>query len=177
MSFDEEKFYNDFKLHNEAFNFDQDIKSAQNFAVQYAQIGLKHMFLINGGALIAMPAIIAAFDIQKDQILWVAGLLFCIGLIFSVLPYLFAYFSLMSAVQGLHFEKHEHYYRLLNNSIDDANDQLKLEYKANIERCVRSAEKKRFWAGFWETLAVLFSFLSLCFFILGTYQMTIVVWS
>lgn len=74
-------------------------------AVSYAQIGLKWAFLLNGGALVALPTLSHIFDITSSIL---AVFLFITGLALSGLCSLAAYLNFInvSALYDLHASEH-----------------------------------------------------------------------
>src|SRR5262249_31738 len=72
-------------------------------AMKFADAGIKSLFTLNGGGLVALPAFIALLKIEPKQTasVWiiVAAAVFVFGLILAACTSLLGYFSAMAAVQ------------------------------------------------------------------------------
>lgn len=79
------------------------IASADRAAVDFSLAGLKSMFILNGGALIAVPAFVEILDLGPEAFgsLVDASVLFVSGLVECVLANLTAYLSMREAGLGL----------------------------------------------------------------------------
>lgn len=172
-----QNLYEDFDRHTTAFNHDSDISSGQEMANEYAQLAIKHLFLINGGALIALPAIIAAFDLPKTEDIWCSGLSYSVGLVFVVMTSLLAYWSVANIIGSLCSDKYYNYAILylkhMQNNLNKEDIYLK---EAEKDRHAIDRDKKRKWSIILEYIAIGSGLLSLLTFIYGTYLITNVVW-
>lgn len=173
-----EKVYADFKRHTEIFNYDLDIRVSQEHAKEYAQIAIKHIFLLNGGALVALPALIAAFDLSKTAGVWNSGLSFALGLVFIVFTSLFAYWSAGCAVTQTAAAKFKNYTSYFLQNMEPILSQQTIAEQKETEKKYTKAEKSgRKLAFFWEIMAVVSGILSISAFIYGARTMTIEVWN
>jgi len=66
-------------------------KSASEAAVSFAQLGLKSCLLLNGGALIALPAYVSLDDACQGPLIVLAAASFVAGLVAGAIATLFAY--------------------------------------------------------------------------------------
>jgi hypothetical protein len=73
-------------------------------AIKFAETAIKSAFALNGGALVALPALIALFKIDPQRVvLWViiAGAVFVVGLISAAATAFLGYLSAMAAVHSI----------------------------------------------------------------------------
>jgi hypothetical protein len=76
-------------------------------AVKFAETAIKSAFALNGGALVALPALIALFKIDPQRVLlWViiAGAVFVVGLISAAATAFLGYLSAMAAAHSIEAE-------------------------------------------------------------------------
>src|SRR6516165_1550708 len=81
-----------------------DSRSNYESAVKLADAGIKSVFALNGGGLIALPAFIALFKVEPQLARnWIigAGAVFIAGLILAALTSLFGYLSAMIAHESV----------------------------------------------------------------------------
>lgn len=172
-----QKTHYEFSRHLKLCDYDKHIEISQNHAKEYAQLTIKYLFLINGGAIIALPAIIASFELPQNEDIWFAGLSFCLGLMCIVLTSLFAYWSVISAISWMAAEKYKNYTIFLLKNMAAVLTQEGIEAeKINLENYESEEKRGKFWASLWEKIAIVAGILSLIAFICGTYYLTKVVW-
>ncbi|MET0105680.1 MAG: hypothetical protein ABW072_11125 [Sedimenticola sp.] len=85
------------------FRFDEDIRSSTEGAVEFAQQGIRSGLMLNGGALVAVPAIIALFAVDVSQVasgIILSGVLFVIGLLLSWAANLFGFFAMSNSADA-----------------------------------------------------------------------------
>ena len=121
------KFENDILMHSE------DAKFAIGYGISYAQLALKWAFTLNGGALVAIPAIVQAFEGAEGAI-W-SAIALVVGLALAAGCSLMAYlnFLAISAVETTKSTK----LRWLLSSINDPE-----KVKDRVEECDRHIASK-----------------------------------
>jgi hypothetical protein len=73
-------------------------------AIKFAETAIKSAFALNGGALVALPALIALFKIDPQRVvLWViiAGAVFVVGLTSAAATAFLGYLSAMAAAHSI----------------------------------------------------------------------------
>jgi hypothetical protein len=82
----------------------EDNRANYEGAIKFADTAIKSAFALNGGALIALPALIALFKIDPQRVgSWViiAGAVFVVGLIGAAATAFLGYLSAMSAAHSI----------------------------------------------------------------------------
>lgn len=67
-------------------------RTYSGIAADFGKAGLQAVLLLNGAALGVLPALLASADIERSEISHAAGW-FVVGIVCSVLAFLFAYFN------------------------------------------------------------------------------------
>ena len=73
-------------------------------AIKFANAGIKSLFTLNGGGLIALPAFIALFDVdRKKAAFWiiVTAVVYIVGLVGAALSSLLSYISAMAMSESM----------------------------------------------------------------------------
>jgi hypothetical protein len=136
-------------------------------ALKFADAGLKALFGLNGGGLIALPAFVALFKADpRSAALWIiaAMIAFVLGLTANAAACLFGYWSAMKAVEAL------------NGASQSANIKYALHYKQlaaqpdfalQAQKLDQKAEKDFSKSSLLRRTAVTFCLTSLVAFIIG----------
>ena len=139
-------------------------------AIELGQSILKTGTLLNGGALVAIPATVTLFGVDAKSIitqLLVAGGLFALGLLLSWLSGFGGFFALANradrdyATGEVTRQKLHHGYYPSNDETLEAQQKAEVEKQTTqVERCHRAFVA-------WRAAAIFFSFLSLVTFVAG----------
>lgn len=146
-------------------------------AIAFAQAGLKTAALINGGALIALPAFVTLFKIGSGEIVISAAIFFCFGLLAAACAYLFAFLSVDHfGISTTH--KRERLAMNLNiNRLPDTDENKKLDMQKQIEWRKQQIESEEKLALRNRNIGVFLLTSSLIAFLLGAATTSFSAWS
>ena len=147
---------------------ENDIRASDRASVDFAISGLRTVFLLNGGAIVAVPAFAEVLGVQDDQRYWItyAVATYAFGLFLSALSQIAAYLTTES-------RSREFSERLSWRSIT-----VKLKHniiQENDPECAAAElfkEKEKRWEGiakFFNISALALCIISLLMFIVGAY--------
>jgi hypothetical protein len=161
-------FHKEFKDHDQIFQYNGRIQHWQKAAVDYATLGIKSCAILNGGALIALPAIIQAFHFESNLGIVLAGIAFSIGIICSLVCLLLAYFSVSASLAEAEYDRDEGYIRISHTHFSAHYPEIYGEdSKKDIAEAAKSAQKSRVHAWRFELAAITLFLASVCFLTLG----------
>lgn len=149
-------------------------RSTDRMAVELAQSIFKMLTMLNGGAIIAIPAVLTLFSVDVRailaQILWSGGL-FCSGLTVSLLSAICGFFALSSRADRECSDAVMMKWRTNLNYYPPDNSEAGANERARQEAGCAAAEKdeKNFRKRFliWRALAIVCSVISLLCFLSG----------
>jgi len=155
-------------IYNEFMGFDKTIYHNLTLAKEYAQLAIKYMFLLNGGAILLVPTLTQAYNIPFNNLLFLSVLSFMLGLFFIVLACLFAFFSTQNGgeaavcnkrciYEGIEIRLFSEYY----------NEKLLEEKKTSISSSKEKSKNLSKKMIDQTNTAIFFGILSLCSFCLG----------
>lgn len=135
-------------------------------AIGFAQGTIRAGFLLNGGALVAVPAAVALFAIDVREVtsglIW-TGALYVFGLLLAWLASMAGYFALYNLGTGLAKEQDQTRAETTRNYYPERPDNIDPKsYNADIKRYQRHGD-------IWTSAGIALSFLSLLLFVVGTY--------
>lgn len=148
--------------------------AADEAAVNYSLLGIKSAYILNGGAFVALPALVEPFGIclaTQRHDLWVAAGCFLSGLVCAAFANCFSYFTMCQA-GALHFNQraiiaidvlglHDENYRT-----DERNIKSKSEAAENVLRC-------QLWWKRLRVLAIIAALGSLATFVGGAFMLLV----
>ena len=111
-------FYDELEAFHKITCDDASILQLTESAINYAKQGIQLLFIINGGALIALPAIVQAFNVSQSVWLTISAGLFVGGLLSIVLCILLAYFCACTSACELRSARNKNYYSFLISNWD-----------------------------------------------------------
>jgi len=139
-------------------------------AIELGQSILKTGTLLNGGALVAIPATVTLFGVDAKSIitqLLVAGGLFALGLLLSWLAGFGGFFALANRADR-DFAMGEVTRQKLHHGYYPSNDEnVKAQQKADVEKQSTQVESCDRAFVRWRAAAIILSFLSLVAFVVG----------
>ncbi len=136
-------------------------------ALKFADSGIRSLFVLNGGGLVALPAFLALFKIEvRIAAVWVllGGALFVLGLITSALTTLLSYWSAMAAMESMYLQLTNSgalYARTYGQVPTPATDEEIASTDRDAQRLERTSIRLRTWA-------VIAAIVSLAAFVGGT---------
>lgn len=168
-------FYAEFKEHEAIYQHNKFISDTNLYGKEYAQLIMRNLLLMNGGALIALPAFIEIFDIQ-DTSLITPALYFVGGLVSIILCALSAYFCLTNSTSGIIDYRNKEYIRLMRNHMFELYTKKTIQDLESDERNLTDSSQKHFRkVNSWEIIAIILGLLSLTFFICGSLTFAMII--
>jgi len=163
-----DKLHSELSSHENIHGYNIFIQAMSLYSKEYAQLIIKNLVLINGGALIALPAFVGLIDsIDKSNVVF-SAVAYAFGLVLAVICALFAFLCVSNSMRGLENRKSSKHYNLFPTymkefySEDFLND-MKIdadELDVNATKYFLKMETK-------ETIAIVLGILSLISFITG----------
>lgn len=163
-----QKFYSEFHDHEKSFRHNDTILMLFEGSKEYAQLGIKSLITLNGGALIFLPAFVEVFDIKNMANYSCSALFYVAGLISIIVCILFAYISMGYSMRAVGEERNKSYSEYMVIHFADFYGN---EYKDTVNKEIEEAKNKyRTLYGksqFYEILSIVLALFSLTFFVLG----------
>ena len=150
--------------------FDRQAQEADVHAVTLGAVGLRALFILNGGALIVFPAYLGLLGIDLDsafRLIFLAGVGFLVGLVFAALGTLLAYFAEASRGRLAYYGKQavlsalRDSYRAAHAAGPVAQTDIE-KYRAQAARTAKISRRLRI-------AAIVVAVFSLAFFAAGAY--------
>ncbi len=151
----------------EHHNINGSISKAQDLAKEYSQLAIKYLFLLNGGAVLLMPAFVGVFAKTSESLIFLPGIFFVSGLVLVVLCTLFAYFSCVAVAQSFFSDRNYNLYTLRKIYYINISKSYKEKLDGLIEKEESLSEKCRKHSVCFEWIAIICGIISLICFILG----------
>ncbi|MCH9053838.1 MAG: hypothetical protein IIA72_22755 [Proteobacteria bacterium] len=143
---------------------------SRTFTFEFARMALRNMFLLNGGALIALPAFAEMLDGIKpetaDAFMWSIGS-FVIGLVLIAAATLFAYIAMDADAEG---SRHEILWRSIDINADYKPPDDPQKSKDERENAIKSEKKYGTRARKFRAAVIILGLGSLGVFINGAIQ-------
>lgn len=153
------------------FPLDQYIISSERGAIDYGMMGIKSLYILNGGAVIVLPAYITLLDISinSSSVILMSFLFFC-GLVVTFVANLFAYFNLCH--KNILYQNYRDF-ETLSINLHFYKDSYTEEEQSKLAADLKIAESKEDkyinQANWTRNFAILFVFLGICAFSAGSY--------
>ncbi len=122
-------FYDRLESHNKQSGYDSDIAATRKFNSDIVLTSMKYCFLINAGALVALPPLITALTKSNvDEISFSASVVsYIFGIMCSFIGFVAAAMSTSYDETRLKEIKSSNYYRALNGIVNGGEDSETLE--------------------------------------------------
>jgi hypothetical protein len=161
-------FYKDFGEWDKALQYSDHINLTAKWAKEFASMGIRYLFWINGGALIALPAIVEAFEIETGGLVYVAAC-YAAGLFWAVICSLFAYFMCYKLSQHVVSQKYREFSSFLLRHLREFYEPSDIkDIEKKIEEYKDEENKNGCFATGFEIAALVTTLLSLACFIVGS---------
>ena len=167
-----EEFYKEFSHHENIFPRNRMILAMTELGGQYAQVCIKHLLWINGGALIAISPIVQALGVTMSVDVTKAAICYSAGLVFVVLAALLAYASCFAATQFLAHDRNADYNKFILRHAEsfftkEGVEGINKEYGEQK----KNARTMQIQSHVYEISAIVFGLASLAGFISGTFYL------
>ncbi|MGE3770451.1 MAG: hypothetical protein AB7G06_05805 [Bdellovibrionales bacterium] len=166
-----EKFYREFKDFDAIFRYGDTLAHMLVASKEYAQLYMRQLVVLNGGALVAVPTIIELFGNGATKSTVDTAMWFICGLISIAVCILLAYFSVTRSILAAAALRTDHFTTYLSRHIRDSNpnadtkELITAAATANQQHTKHQLECENL-----EGLAVISALISLVCFIGGCYK-------